>query len=157
MSDTHDRWPPWPTPTSRPPSQPPWSATEPAWLIGDMRERLATLEAEHRHTATLLRDRAQAQDERMSRIDARLTEGDRRMTETDSRLASLETERRRCLETETGLKALGDRVLTIEHRRLALVNVGYYVGAAFIGWLTVTGRIDAETALKWTLRLLGIG
>lgn len=156
MSDMHDWSEGWPPPTSRPPSRQRSSDTEPDWLIGDMRERLATLEAGHRHTIQFLRDRAHSQAARMSRIDDRLTEGDRRMTEGDGRLAALEADRRRCQETEAGLKALSDRVLTIEQWRAAMLGFAQYAAAAVILGLTFSGKLDAEAAVKAILRLLGL-
>lgn len=153
MSDSHDWSPRWPPQISRPPSRPPSSDTE---MIGDMRERLATLEAHFSSAAQILRDRAHSQAERMSRIDERLTEGDRRMTEADGRLNALEAEQRRCRETEAGLRALCDRVLTIEQRRAAALAWMQYTAAAAIGGLTLSGQLDLPTALGWILKLLGL-
>lgn len=154
MSDTHDPWHQgWPPPISRPPSRARSSDTD---MIGDMRERLATLEAHFSSAAEILRDRAQAQAMRMSRIDERLTEGDRRMTEADGRLNALELEQRRCRETETLAKALGDRVLAIEARRAAALAWMQYTAAAAIGGLTLSGQLDLPTAGQWILKLLGL-
>lgn len=152
--DTHDPWRQgWPPQISRTPSRPRSSDTD---MIGDMRERLATLEAHFASASQILRDRAHSQAERMSRIDERLTEGDRRMTEADGRLTALEAEQRRCRETETFAKALGDRVLTIEQRRAAALAWMQYTAAAAIGGLTLSGQLDLPTALGWILKLLGL-
>lgn len=149
-SDTHE----WTIPRSTPSSPRRWSDGGPGWpsppdLIGDMRERLATLEADYRNAGQILRDRAQSQAERMNRIDARLTEGDRRMT-------ALEMTLRQCREAGSEIRALGARVARIERQRAALLAWGQYLAAAVILGLTFSGQLDAVTALKFLFRLVGL-
>ena len=155
MSDSHD----WTMPRSMPPSPRRWSDGGPGWpptapdLIGDMRERLATLEADYRNAGQILGDRAQSHAERMNRIDGRLTEGDHRSTENDRRLSAIED---RARSTETTVQGLDDRLTRIERQRAALMAWGQYLAAALILGLTMSGQIDAGTALKFLFRIMGL-
>jgi hypothetical protein len=147
---TASGWPP-----SLPPSSP--YALNGNGMIGEIRERLATLEADYRNASEILKDRARAQAERMSGIDARLTVGDERMNKLERQVQILELETKRQAQTAAELGALRDRFTAFELRRATNLAWLQYAGAAVIFALTASGRLDVESGVSAVLKLLGVG
>lgn len=115
-------------------------------MIGDMRERLATLEANHRMSA-----------DRMNSTDSRLTEGDRRMNGMAGRLQAVEIESKTHSGTAAEIKALADRLQAFELRRAANLAWLQYGAAALIFALTASGKLDPDKAIGFLLKLAGHG
>jgi len=114
--------------------------------IGDMRERLARLEA----TAQFAAERVQAHS-------ARLQSGDERIQKLGARLATLEEFRHSSSTKLAKLEDLPDRLKSHEARMRSMKDLAQYLMAALLLGLALAGKLPMEKVLEIVAKAFGIG